>query len=113
MVEDGYRFQGNKSILTIFSAPNYCGEYDNFGACLSVSEDMKCQLKKLEKTEILKNNRVKRSVTPLPMTLDSISTELRRSKGKERVSRTRTPTKMVLKDKKDKIELKDLDDLDD
>ena len=39
VVEDGYEFFANRSFITIFSAPNYCGEFDNAGAvfCLSRS----------------------------------------------------------------------------
>ncbi|VDL96581.1 unnamed protein product [Schistocephalus solidus] len=37
VVEDGYEFFANRSFVTIFSAPNYCGEFDNAGGifCLS------------------------------------------------------------------------------
>lgn len=42
VVEDGYEFFGNKQLVTIFSAPNYCGEFDNAGAMLSVAEDLMC-----------------------------------------------------------------------
>ncbi|CAH8875993.1 unnamed protein product [Trichobilharzia szidati] len=37
VVEDGYEFYANRSLVTIFSAPNYCGEFDNAAAvfCLS------------------------------------------------------------------------------
>ena len=30
-VEDGYEFFAKKQLITIFSAPNYCGEFDNAG----------------------------------------------------------------------------------
>ena len=32
MVEDGYEFFADRQLVTIFSAPNYCGEFDNAGA---------------------------------------------------------------------------------
>ncbi|GAA47967.1 protein phosphatase 1 catalytic subunit [Clonorchis sinensis] len=37
VVEDGYEFYANRSLVTVFSAPNYCGEFDNAAAvfCLS------------------------------------------------------------------------------
>ncbi|VDM30359.1 unnamed protein product [Hydatigera taeniaeformis] len=37
VVEDGYEFYANRSLVTIFSAPNYCGEFDNAAAvfCLN------------------------------------------------------------------------------
>jgi len=34
--------------LPFFSAPNYCGEFDNYGACMSVSEDLLCAFELLK-----------------------------------------------------------------
>lgn len=42
MVEDGYQFFSQRALLTLFSAANYCGEFDNAGAVMSVSEDLTC-----------------------------------------------------------------------
>ncbi|XP_022659635.1 serine/threonine-protein phosphatase alpha-2 isoform-like isoform X2 [Varroa jacobsoni] len=42
VVEDGYQFFQKRQLVTIFSAPNYCGEFDNAGAILCVSEDLTC-----------------------------------------------------------------------
>lgn len=42
VVEDGYEFFGSKTLVTIFSAPNYCGEFDNCGAMLSVDDTLLC-----------------------------------------------------------------------
>ncbi|KAI8804938.1 phosphoprotein phosphatase PPZ [Cladochytrium replicatum] len=42
VVEEGYEFFNNRTLVTIFSAPNYCGEFDNKGAVMSVSEDLIC-----------------------------------------------------------------------
>lgn len=42
VVEDGYEFFGDKKCVTIFSAPNYCGEFDNNGAVMSVDAKLKC-----------------------------------------------------------------------
>ena len=33
VVEDGYEFFANRRLVTVFSAPNYCGEFDNTGFC--------------------------------------------------------------------------------
>ena len=45
VVEDGYRFFGDRTLVTIFSAPNYCGDHNNNGSILIVDENMKCSLK--------------------------------------------------------------------
>lgn len=45
VVEDGYEFQCNRQLVTIFSAPNYCGEFDNAGAIMVVNEDLVCSFK--------------------------------------------------------------------
>jgi serine/threonine-protein phosphatase PP1 catalytic subunit len=42
VVEDGYEFFANRQLVTLFSAPNYCGEFDNAGAIMSVDETLKC-----------------------------------------------------------------------
>jgi serine/threonine-protein phosphatase PP1 catalytic subunit len=40
VVEDGYEFFSNRQLVTIFSAPNYRGEYDNAGAIMSVDASL-------------------------------------------------------------------------
>ena len=42
VVEEGYEFFGNNSCVTVFSAPNYCGMFDNSGAMMVVDENLKC-----------------------------------------------------------------------
>ncbi|CAG7986271.1 unnamed protein product [Penicillium salamii] len=58
VVETGYEFFGERNLVTIFSAPNvspldfavrhrltcakYCGEFDNWGAIMTVSDDLLC-----------------------------------------------------------------------
>lgn len=48
VVEDGYEFWNDRTLVTVFSAPNYCGEFDNYGACMSVSEDLLCAFELLK-----------------------------------------------------------------
>jgi serine/threonine-protein phosphatase PP1 catalytic subunit len=68
VVEDGYEFYNDRTLVTIFSAPNYCGEFDNvspagnsgissgreadtysqYGACMTVSEDLLCSFELLK-----------------------------------------------------------------
>lgn len=42
VVEDGYEFFAKRQLVTLFSAPNYCGEFDNAGALMSVDENLMC-----------------------------------------------------------------------
>jgi len=42
VVEDGYEFFAKRQLVTVFSAPNYCGEFDNAGALMSVDENLIC-----------------------------------------------------------------------
>ncbi|KAF8525058.1 phosphoprotein phosphatase PPZ [Hysterangium stoloniferum] len=48
VVEDGYEFWNDRTLVTVFSAPNYCGEFDNYGACMSVSDDLLCAFELLK-----------------------------------------------------------------
>ena len=45
VVEEGYEFFGDKKLVTVFSAPNYCGEYDNNGGIMLVDENLRCSFK--------------------------------------------------------------------
>lgn len=45
VVEDGYEFQADRRLVTIFSAPNYCGEFNNAGAIMCVSPELVCSFK--------------------------------------------------------------------
>lgn len=42
VVEDGYEFFAKRQLVTVFSAPNYCGEFDNAGALMTVDETLMC-----------------------------------------------------------------------
>jgi|UniRef100_A0A7S4D434 serine/threonine-protein phosphatase PP1 catalytic subunit len=48
VVEDGYQFFAKRQLITIFSAPNYCGEFDNSGAMMSVDETLMCSFQILK-----------------------------------------------------------------
>jgi serine/threonine-protein phosphatase PP1 catalytic subunit len=51
VVEDGYEFFAKRQLVTLFSAPNYCGEFDNAGAMMSVDETLMCSFQILKPTE--------------------------------------------------------------
>ncbi|KNH08435.1 serine/threonine protein phosphatase [Perkinsela sp. CCAP 1560/4] len=42
VVENGYLFFGDRQLVTIFSAPNYCGEFNNFAAVMTVDSNLMC-----------------------------------------------------------------------
>ncbi|KAK9920171.1 hypothetical protein M0R45_028730 [Rubus argutus] len=42
VVEDGYEFFAERQLVTIFSAPNYCGEFNNAGALMRVDKSLLC-----------------------------------------------------------------------
>ncbi|CEG75694.1 Putative Serine/threonine-protein phosphatase [Rhizopus microsporus] len=51
VVEDGYEFFSKRQLVTIFSAPNYCGEFDNAGAMMSVDDSLMCSFQILKPAE--------------------------------------------------------------
>ncbi|CAD8202990.1 unnamed protein product [Paramecium pentaurelia] len=48
VVEEGYEFFAKRQLVTVFSAPNYCGEFDNSGALMSVDETLMCSFQILK-----------------------------------------------------------------
>ena len=48
VVEEGFQFFANMKLITIFSAPNYMGMFDNNGGILFVNEDMVCSINVLK-----------------------------------------------------------------
>ena len=41
-MEEGYEFFGKRQLVTIFSAPNYCGMFDNWASIMNVDSDLIC-----------------------------------------------------------------------
>ncbi|KAL3229114.1 Serine threonine-protein phosphatase [Nakaseomyces bracarensis] len=60
VVEDGYEFFARKKLVTVFSAPNYCGEFQNWGAVMSVTTGLMCSFELL-KPHSLKNKKTRKS----------------------------------------------------
>ncbi|EYC14290.1 hypothetical protein Y032_0041g453 [Ancylostoma ceylanicum] len=51
VVEDGYEFFAKRQLVTLFSAPNYCGEFDNAGSMMTVDETLMCSFQILKPAE--------------------------------------------------------------
>ncbi len=65
MVEQGYEFFASRQLVTLFSAPNYCCEFDNDGAMMSIDENLMCSFKILKPIGKNKNGVGSRSVSPM------------------------------------------------
>ena len=48
VMDNGYGFFANRQLVTVFSAPNYSGEFDNNGAILQVNDELVCAFKILK-----------------------------------------------------------------
>lgn len=67
VVEYGYEFFADRRLVTVFSAPNYCGQFDNAGAMMSVDENLMCGFKILKPRNIgsrVMSKLYMRSLTP-------------------------------------------------
>lgn len=51
VVEEGYEFFAGRSLVTIFSAPNYCGQFNNAGSVLKVDKELLCTIHTLTQCE--------------------------------------------------------------
>lgn len=101
VVEDGYEFFNDRILVTVFSAPNvclfsptcfastdydlqYCGEFDNWGAVMSVSDELLCSFELLKpldssalKSHIKKGRNKRNSMLNSPVRPQPISKSLR------------------------------------
>ena len=42
VVQDGYEFFADRRMVTVFSAPQYSGQFDNSAAVMNVDKNLKC-----------------------------------------------------------------------
>ena len=56
VVEDGYEFFADRTLVTIFSAPDYCGEYSNCASMMLVDDNLMCSFKVLKPLSEIENN---------------------------------------------------------
>jgi hypothetical protein len=47
-VANGYQFYANRKLVTVFSAPNYCGQFDNDASIMHVEENLCCKFIRFE-----------------------------------------------------------------
>ncbi|CAD5229957.1 unnamed protein product [Bursaphelenchus okinawaensis] len=47
VVQDGYEFFAQRHLVTLFSAPNYCGQYNNAGAIMQIDANLMISFKQL------------------------------------------------------------------
>ena len=67
VVQYGFEFFANRKLVTVFSAPNYCGQFDNAGAMMSVDENLMCGFKILKPKNVgfkIMSKAYMRSLTP-------------------------------------------------
>lgn len=60
VVEEGYEFFADQTLVTVFSAPNYTGEFDNNGAVMYADEDLMCSFQILKPSMKLKRDNKKK-----------------------------------------------------
>jgi serine/threonine-protein phosphatase PP1 catalytic subunit len=79
VVEDGYEFFNERILVTVFSAPNYCGEFDNWGAVMSVSAELLCSFELLKpldssalKSHIKKGRNKRQSMLNSPVSFEEM-----------------------------------------
>ena len=72
VVENGYEFFADKKLVTVFSAPNYCNQFDNAGGMMIVDENLICGFKiltpkfKSVKINPMMYKKLIRNLTPPP-----------------------------------------------
>ena len=42
VMERGYEFFADRQLVTLFSAPSYCAEFDNDAAIMNIDENLQC-----------------------------------------------------------------------
>ena len=56
LMDRGYCHKHNDQVVTIFSAPNYCGEFDNSGSLMTVDEELMCSFQILKPIDNLNSH---------------------------------------------------------
>merc|ERR1719353_1242592 len=64
VVENGYEFFAGRQLVTVFSAPAYCGEFDNAGAMMTVDDTLMCSFQILKPASAQTRSSYQRPGTP-------------------------------------------------
>ena len=48
VVANGYQFYADRRLVTVFSAPNYCGQFDNDASMMQVDDNLCCRFIRFE-----------------------------------------------------------------
>jgi serine/threonine-protein phosphatase PP1 catalytic subunit len=48
VVQDGYEFFADRKLITVFSAPNYCDDFENAAGMIVIDENLMCSFKMLK-----------------------------------------------------------------
>nr|UXY87656.1 serine/threonine protein phosphatase type 1 alpha [Cryptomonas curvata] len=65
VVENGYQFFNNRKLVTIFSAPNYCGEFHNAAATMVIDETLMCSFQILKPSRFSLIKQIEDSVSDI------------------------------------------------
>ena len=57
IVEDGYLFFSKRRLVTVFTARDYCNDFDNHGAVMIVDENLVCSFKILKSASASKQTK--------------------------------------------------------
>ncbi len=103
VAEDGYQFNFNRKVVTVFSAPNYSDSYTNSAAVMKVSSALRCSFNilqpksKFEKEWIAASpvKRLPRSTSPVPTNTSPAKRVTRGSSPVKRITRSPSPVKRV------------------
>lgn len=63
VVDKGYQFFNNRKLVTVFSAPNYCGDVGNYASVMNISKDLECSFTSLKPTNKKKKKHLSKSVS--------------------------------------------------
>ena len=77
VVEDRYEFFAKWQLVTLFSAPNYCGEFDDASAMMNVDDMLLCSFQILKPAE-----KAKYSYGGMNMSRPPVTPPRKQKKGK-------------------------------